>query len=652
MANTYATGDTAIRFYQGVAITPAMTPIYKNPGEQFNDFASLSNLTQEGCIYIDANSGYVDMANFPDNMYVYNYLSFINPQFENKRFYCSITGVKQLASDVVRVEFSVDYFQTFMFDFKMQSSHVERQHLSEPQWQRAVANPWRSDIQELTTDEGVSVNSQDELEYRDTRWEGGSSDLPYGYPGLRAYIGDSLHRVDDTEGEPAGYVRFVVYHQYQTSPTLSKSTYTAAIMKKLDDGGDSGFWTNALFMSATLSKEPGYNIGILDVDGAPDFQDRMGWVDSDSCSISVGDYVKYAQETPTSNLIDVVGFFSAPAWMVGGLNGEGINSQKAGGIVTDYNDIEGYGSVVNPKLRRSPFRYLRVVGPDGKDVELPLENFQDPSNPVFRVVGSVSTGCESYLLPVEYMGKGVNWDNGVRFSDYVKYSWTSDAFLDYVQSKNREMIISDTASAKRARNATQPSFSDTGTAGFMQALGGVYNAVKTGISNITDPEQARLDAGADTFERMEMAQAYNQSKYMDETPTLFGGDNVGGIYSHQRSAFVGQGEYRSGHLANSKYARLFDGYEVTYVTLQPYIIQGLDSMLSAYGYRCDYFALPRAYDYIRNQDEDPHFVTQNGVTFTYLKTQGAKVWGVIQPAAVAIAGMMDGGVRFTRGLQR
>lgn len=46
----------------------------------------------------------------------YNYLTFVDPSYYNKRFYCFITGIKEITSILCEVTFVIDLFQTFQYD--------------------------------------------------------------------------------------------------------------------------------------------------------------------------------------------------------------------------------------------------------------------------------------------------------------------------------------------------------------------------------------------------------------------------------------------------------------------------------------------------------------------------------------------------------
>ena len=57
----------------------------------------------------------------------YMYFTNTNPEaFEGKRYYCFVDGLKYINNNCTEVYYSIDYIQTFMFDFTEKTSLVER----------------------------------------------------------------------------------------------------------------------------------------------------------------------------------------------------------------------------------------------------------------------------------------------------------------------------------------------------------------------------------------------------------------------------------------------------------------------------------------------------------------------------------------------
>lgn len=81
--------------------------------EYFNDYdgtaftSSQYSVVSDGVIRINASYASIN---------AYNYLRFTESTYYNKRFYCFITGIKEVTSSSCDVSFVVDLFQTFQYD--------------------------------------------------------------------------------------------------------------------------------------------------------------------------------------------------------------------------------------------------------------------------------------------------------------------------------------------------------------------------------------------------------------------------------------------------------------------------------------------------------------------------------------------------------
>lgn len=63
-----------------------------------------------------------------DNLYDCNYLIFGNSNYGTKKFYAFITKVKYINDNVSEIEYEIDVFQTWLFDFELEDCFIEREH--------------------------------------------------------------------------------------------------------------------------------------------------------------------------------------------------------------------------------------------------------------------------------------------------------------------------------------------------------------------------------------------------------------------------------------------------------------------------------------------------------------------------------------------
>ena len=66
-----------------------------------------------------------------DNLQNVNYVMYQNKQFSNKWFYAFITDIKYVDDGRTDVFIETDYIQTWLFDYTIKSSFVEREHVSD-----------------------------------------------------------------------------------------------------------------------------------------------------------------------------------------------------------------------------------------------------------------------------------------------------------------------------------------------------------------------------------------------------------------------------------------------------------------------------------------------------------------------------------------
>ena len=70
-----------------------------------------------------------------------NYISFINPAFDNKEFYGHIVNYDYVNNECTDIVYALDWWQSYMFDVTFDNMYIEREHLSEEDYQKAETNP-------------------------------------------------------------------------------------------------------------------------------------------------------------------------------------------------------------------------------------------------------------------------------------------------------------------------------------------------------------------------------------------------------------------------------------------------------------------------------------------------------------------------------
>lgn len=96
--------------------------------EQTNYFINKTKYTFDKLTYqrVTAESIKLDIAY--DDMLDVNYMMFKNDSVPGKWFYAFITQYEFISQNVTRVSYQLDVYQTYLFDFKFQTTYVEREH--------------------------------------------------------------------------------------------------------------------------------------------------------------------------------------------------------------------------------------------------------------------------------------------------------------------------------------------------------------------------------------------------------------------------------------------------------------------------------------------------------------------------------------------
>ena len=97
-------------------------------------------------VKIAARQGTIDEA---------TYLSFRNPELDNRTYYCYITNIDYLNNDTTQITFEIDYFQTYYLDAKYSETQIVREHLSKKEYDKAIENPFDRSLISLRTPEDL-----------------------------------------------------------------------------------------------------------------------------------------------------------------------------------------------------------------------------------------------------------------------------------------------------------------------------------------------------------------------------------------------------------------------------------------------------------------------------------------------------------------
>ena len=161
--------DSNVSLYAGVPISDGHEIVFRSKTEQSTYFATKRIASKAGCTYL-RKTGRLRIEWSTETVMRADFISFKNPSFENITFYAKLIDYEYVNNVTTDVLYEIDWFQSFCFDVDYHACEILREHLTEEDYQKAVANPWRRDIPELLTDEGLPCDKTLEKIYNRTEY--------------------------------------------------------------------------------------------------------------------------------------------------------------------------------------------------------------------------------------------------------------------------------------------------------------------------------------------------------------------------------------------------------------------------------------------------------------------------------------------------
>lgn len=121
---------SSVTFYQNVNLDTSSgnTYYFANRSAQLTFFATKLYKTVSATSYQRENRQYIRVNETMANMLHCDYLSFKNPQYENKTFYCFITGINYINDNCTEIIYEIDILQTWLLDLTFKPCMIERNH--------------------------------------------------------------------------------------------------------------------------------------------------------------------------------------------------------------------------------------------------------------------------------------------------------------------------------------------------------------------------------------------------------------------------------------------------------------------------------------------------------------------------------------------
>lgn len=447
------TPDTEIRLIKSNLDLDENNQInFSNATAQYNYFNSLPHLTINSASY-QRKDNYIRYPAHIDSIIEYNYCMYKNTHYKDKWFYAYITRMEYENDNCTRVYIKTDVFQTWQFDLIYKRSFVEREHVNS------------DNIGEHTIPEGLEtgefiVNSNP------------------------TYIAHYSSSGTDNAGSDS-YV-CVAVTDFPTSTPLSE-TVTKCV---------NGVFNGCIYLVATGST-------------------------SSDVGTSLNNYFKWYAEAGKLDYIQSV--FMVPKNLLYFNGTTQINIITVGGHAYSYvkpsdssyrfiddvtisinTTINGY-TPKNKKLFTREYNNILVSNQAGTDVVMAYEDFTS-NIPKFTAVGSISPGCSTKLVPLNYKLLADSstskscYDFGIVGPKYPVCSWVGDTYTNWLTQNGVNIAVGVVGGvailAGAATSVATGGLSLAAAGAAAGGIGSIANSLLPAFQHSVAPEQTIGNASA------------------------------------------------------------------------------------------------------------------------------------------------------------
>lgn len=449
--------STTVRVCQSIPLdnTYTDTILFTSKSAQESYFASKTKKTYSGLTYqrLASNSSTwaIFLEDVADYFYDCNYLCFQNGGFGNKWLYAFISDILYINENCTAITFEIDVMQTWLFDFEIKKSFIERMHVSDDTISRNIVEE--------------DLNFMQRYEYYKIEpsglFGGTSSDLSKDYSSV-VLIATS----EDCDQDDEVRVGEMIQNTYQGLKYIAFPIYqnpSACLealnkwLKKMNESGKAGAINSISMVPATgLSMVP-----------------EDGW--------------KYKAE-----VIDGV-----------------IREQS---YEINYTNLDDDYVPKNNKLFCWPYHFFTITTMDGQSYDFKYEDIIEsdpiPGNAEMKFSFKFAFGPNPtyFMFPQYYMKHENNIDYGVKLTGFPQCNWNFGVWENYYAQQDTNITLGMIASALGSANqaASGVMNSSGGSKGSLAASAGMsiaqagLGAVQAGLSTFgglsvvkSQPDQSR-----------------------------------------------------------------------------------------------------------------------------------------------------------------
>lgn len=435
--------STTVRVCQSIPLdnTYTDTILFTSKSAQESYFAGKTKKTYSGLTYqrLASNSSTwaIFLEDVADYFYDCNYLAFKNGGFGNKWLYAFISDILYINENCTAITFEIDVMQTWLFDFEIKKSFIERMHVADDTISRNVV------------EEGL--NFMQRYEYYKIEpsglFGGTSSDLSKDYSSVVLIAtSEDCDQDDELRGgemiqntyQGLKYIAFPIY--------LNPSACVEALnewLKKMNESGKAGAINS-------ISMVPATGLSMVQEDG---------W--------------KYKAEVL-----------------------DGVIREQSYEI--NYTNLDDDYVPKNNKLFCWPYHFFTITTMDGQSYDFKYEDIIEsdpiPGNAEMKFSFKFAFGPNPtyFMFPQYYMKHENNIDYGVKLTGFPQCNWIYGVWENYYALQDTNISLSMLASALGSANQA--------ASGVMNSSGGSKGslAASAGMS-IAQAGMGALQAGLSTF---------------------------------------------------------------------------------------------------------------------------------------------------------
>lgn len=361
------------------------TLYFKDATTQFNYFINNYLFNEYRNLTYQRKDNIIRIHEHYDDICSCNYVIYKNDH-ENKYYYAFIKNMTYKNEDMTEVEIETDVIQTYLFNYQVGTSFIEREHVNDDsigkntipetlQMGEYVCNGYEKDSNLDVSDRVVigttTTAYHNSSGFHDEDWMGG---IYTGiYSGVRYYI---RYASSDSADEGLPSANLTSYLQF------------LADENKIDS-------VSSLFL-------------------APEFLIQGSDITKDGKTFHGA-----ITETNTPRTYEK--------------------------ITAKQNTINGY-TPRNKKLLTYPFQYLLVDNGCGSAVEYQYELFADEESCEFLVRGVLTPGCSIRMIPKNYKGRELNEIEGINLGKYPQCNWSTDQYTNWLTQNGVSIGIQSASS--------------------------------------------------------------------------------------------------------------------------------------------------------------------------------------------------------------